>query len=199
MKNIIALLLCAMLAGCAKDAVILSTTPGVTSIDTVAKGYVTYRIAKGDHYCDRSTSTLFTGTQRRCKVLFDSSAVYQTVNPGNQGDINKLYGFTEGINNHLNSARIGWNWRGNALRLYAYAYAAGARHYLEIATVEIGQPVSLAIGIAGNEYHFWVNEQKVILPRAVTSTIADGYLQYPYFGGDEVAPHLISIKLLEVE
>jgi hypothetical protein len=33
------------------------------------------------------------------------------------------------------------------------------------------------------------------IKRTPTTTIASGYQQYPYFGGDEVAPRSINIKI----
>jgi hypothetical protein len=58
--------------------------------------------------------------------------------PENQYDINKLWGFSEGINNQYNSARIGWSWNNDALRLYGYVYAKGVRHYAGDHIVSIG-------------------------------------------------------------
>jgi hypothetical protein len=126
---------------------------------------------------------------------FDNSAIYQTVDPGNQYDINKLWGFSEGFNHQYNSARIGWSWNDGALRLYAYAYVNGVRHSQEISAVDIGADISCSIKIAGNSYIFTVNTASVILPRALSTSQASGYQLYPYFGGDETAPHLVTILL----
>jgi hypothetical protein len=135
----------------------------------------------------------------KCNIRFDSSCIYTTINPENQYDINKLVGFTEGIDNHINSARIGWSWNNNALRLYAYAYANGERNAAEIGTVAIGIPFTVSVGISGNEYVFSVNDKMVSLPRAIQETTVSGYWQYPYFGGDEVAPHDIYIYMQELQ
>ena len=128
-------------------------------------------------------------------VKFDKSAIYQTVVRENQYDINKLWGFTEGINNQYNSARIGWSWNQDALRLYGYVYANGVRHYQEITSVTIGSDITCSIKLADNTYLFTVNGISISLPRGPSSTQASGYQQYPYFGGDETAPHLITIMI----
>ena len=128
-------------------------------------------------------------------VKFDNSAIYQTVDPANQYDINKLWGFSEGINNQYNSARIGWSWNNDALRLYGYVYANGARHYQEITSVTIGSEITCSIKVSGNTYVFTVNGVSINLPRGLSTSQANGYQQYPYFGGDEVAPHRITILI----
>ena len=189
---IIALLL---LCSCSKEtATPVQTVP--VPPDTVPENlFMKYSIAKGAHYSDKTGIKPFTGTSMRLKVIFDSSAIYKTRDASNQADINKLVGFTEGADNHVHSARFGWGWSNNALRLYAYSYAAGRRSSKEISTVSIGQPVSLCLSIDGNEYVFKVDEKLVRLPRSPGTESVDGYWQYPYFGGDEEAPHDIFIYL----
>jgi len=53
-------------------------------------------------------------------VKFDSSAIYQTEFSENQYAVNKLWGFSEGTDNHYNSARIGCSWTNYALHLYGW-------------------------------------------------------------------------------
>ncbi|HEX5651453.1 MAG TPA: hypothetical protein VFX58_00175 [Chitinophagaceae bacterium] len=157
--------------------------------------YTTYTIQAGQHYCDQNTIKSVRTSEMKFMTKFDNSAIYQTVDPGNQYDINKLWGFSEGFNHQYNSARIGWSWNDGALRLYAYAYVNGVRHSQEISTVGIGTDISCSIKITGNSYIFTVNGASVTLPRALSTSQASGYQLYPYFGGDETAPHLITILL----
>jgi len=159
--------------------------------------FIKYTIFKGQHYCDKTSVKSFSGREMHFKVLFDSSAVYKTLDPINQADINKLYGFTEGIDNHINSARIGWSWNKQALRLYAYIYANGIRSFKEIATVPIGTVATCAISISDKQYLFEVNDKKASLNRALEGPPVAGYWQYPYFGGDEVAPGNTSIYIMD--
>jgi hypothetical protein len=65
----------------------------------------------------------------------------------------------------------------------------------EITSVSIGTDVICSIKLAGNTYLFTVNGVSISMPRGLTTTQASGYQQYPYFGGDETAPHLITILI----
>ncbi|MGI8584586.1 MAG: hypothetical protein ACR2KX_20545 [Chitinophagaceae bacterium] len=68
---------------------------------------------------------------------FDSTAIYSNVNPDNRLYINKLYGFSDNNPTHQQfSARFGWRWSDNALRLFGYVYNDGVRK--ELGTVAIG-------------------------------------------------------------
>jgi hypothetical protein len=55
----------------------------------------TYTIFQGQQYSDKNTYLPVNLTELKFKVKFDSSAIYQTVESCNQGDINKLYGFSD--------------------------------------------------------------------------------------------------------
>jgi hypothetical protein len=160
--------------------------------------YTTYSIRQGQHYCDQNTLRSVTTSEMKFMAKFDNSAVYTAVTPENQYDIHKLWGFSEGFNNQYNSARVGWAWNDGALRLYGYAYANGVRYSQEITAATIGTDITCSIKLVGNTYLFTVNGTSINLPRGSSSTQASGYQQYPYFGGDEVAPHLITILIKSI-
>lgn len=168
----------------------------VVIVDTTPV-YTKYTIFKGQHYCDKTAVKSFSDKTMSFKVKFDSTAIYTTLDPVNQADINKLYGFTEGIDNHINSARIGWSWNKNALRLYAYIYANGVRSFKEITTVAIGAEITCTIAISEKQYLFEVDDKKASLNRGLEGPAVAGYWQYPYFGGDEVAPGNTYIHILD--
>ena len=167
----------------------------IKEIETKSGEYSTFTIQKGAHYCDQNPVKSITIAEMKFMVRFDNSAIYQTELPENQYAVNKLWGFSEGTNNHFNSARIGWSWTDNALRLYGYAYVSGELHYQEITSVTIGTEISCSIQLVGESYLFTVNDVVVSLPRGASGSQASGYQQYPYFGGNEVAPHLITILI----
>ncbi|MEO6733089.1 MAG: hypothetical protein ABIN01_17830 [Ferruginibacter sp.] len=194
MKNLLIAFIMLMLYGCSKEIPPISTSP----IESIP-GYIKYTILKGQHYCDKSTIKSFSKSQLNFKVKFDSSAIYESVITENQYDINKLHGFSEGINHHQNSARIGWSWNKKALRLYAYVYSDSTRIMKEITTVPIGPEISCSIGISGSRYVFSINEATLGIERKIKGAPIAGYWLYPYFGGDEVAPHDVSIYILESE
>ncbi|TDH24572.1 hypothetical protein EXU57_14620 [Segetibacter sp. 3557_3] len=169
------------------------TPPGAKAPATTTE--VRYTIYRGQHYCTPNVLKLVTVSEMRFTARFDETAQYD-LGPGNinQYDINKLYGFSEGYAHQHQSARIGWRWSDGALRLFAYVYNAGVREpEREITTVTFGATNTCSIRLAGNTYVFTVNGISVTVPRATSTSRASGYQLYPYFGGDEVAPHDINI------
>lgn len=132
-------------------------------------------------------------------VRFDSSSIYSTVDPSNQDDINKLYGFADNNTFHHNfSARFGWAWDKGQLRLFGYVYNNGIVESKELTTITIGQVNNCAIIVKPTQYIFTVNELVDSLPRSSATVKAEGYKLYPYFGGDEVAPHNIDILIKDL-
>ena len=197
MKNIIgfAIITLVSLASCQKKINTEKIDPPVG--DTTR--FVKYIIKKGDQYSNYSSFTHVDIDQLSFIVKFDSSAIYKTIDPNNQNDINKLLGFSD--NNALHhdfSARFGWNWRKDALYLYAYNYNNGVRSSKSLGTIELGTENSCSIKVSGSSYIFTLNGNSLIMPRESTTPIGSGYKLYPYFGGDEVAPHTISIWIKEL-
>ena len=180
-----------VLSGC-KKAVEAIIEKGTSSPAT--SGFVKYTIAKGQQYTDQSSYRAIETSEMKFVVKFDSSAVYQTRLAENQYDINKLYGFSDNNSDHHQySARFGWRWSGNALRLFAYIYNEGAVLSKELAIVDIGKEISCSIQVTSSSYLFTVNGITVRMPRMATTPQGKGYQLYPYFGGDESAPHDIHI------
>ncbi len=196
MKTIIALLvLCSIFFSCSKSTEIL---PAEIVKSETPEDSVLYNIATGEHYSDKSVIRPVSLEGQLFKVIFDSSAIYTTVDPLNQFDVNKLYGFIEGFDPHVNSARIGWSYNNNRLRLYAYVYSNAQRLIREITPVQIGEKITCSIKIQHNKYIFSVNGIIAEMERTPNTTIAQGYQLFPYFGGDETAPHSIRINIREL-
>jgi hypothetical protein len=157
--------------------------------------FITYVIPAGSHFSSQSTFKAFQDSVLKFTVRFDSSAIYSNREASNQGDINKLYGFAEEGSHHENSARFGWNWENRKLNLYAYSYVEGERHSYLLGEAEIGNEYNCSIRLSGNDYVFQFNNNSHSIPRAINTKTATGYLLYPYFGGDETAPHEIRIYI----
>ena len=88
-----------------------------------AQPYITYTIKQGDQFCDKKNLAPAQYDVLNFWVKFDSSAIYANSNINNQFDINKLYGFSDNnSDHHAFSARVGWRWSNNALRLFGYVY-----------------------------------------------------------------------------
>lgn len=164
-------------------------------------GFIEYIIEKGNQYSNDRVIKSIDTEELKFIAKFDSSAIYTTADTLNQLDINKLYGFIEDQlpNDHYNSARIGWRWYHNELQLFAYCYNKGT---LEpetlIKSVDIGKEISCIIKKEGSNYVFNVDGSSVTLPRKSTSPRFTGNRLFPYFGGNEKAPHKIRILIKDI-
>jgi len=165
----------------------------------VSDDYIKYTISKGQQYCDQSSLVVVSYSELKFTVKFDNTAVYRTTDPANQEDINKLYGFSDNNGAHQQySARFGWNWSHDSLRLYAYIYNDGIRVSQEIAAIIPGSEYNCSIKVSDDLYIFKLNNKTVSMPRTSTTVRAEGYKLYPYFGGNETAPHDIFIWIHEL-
>ena len=131
---------------------------------------------------------------------FDETAVYD-LNSNNQHDINKLMGFADANSMHQdNSIRFGWcyNLTTRKVDIFGYAYLDGERFYQRITDIDIGETGQFRIDLTDEAYELTVNdENKLIVPRKVKNKRGIYYLLFPYFGGNEVAPHDINIFIKE--
>jgi hypothetical protein len=160
--------------------------------EPVSLEYREYFIKAGAHYCDLTSHVSFEANELRFNVKFDSSAFYTSMLPRNQDDINKLYGFADNNqHHHLYSARFGWRYSRGILSLHAYVYNNGERKQQHIAAIEPGREYSCSVEVNADKYIFRLNSVVVDMPRMATTR--KGYKLFPYFGGDEVAPHDIRI------
>jgi hypothetical protein len=197
MKNLICLSgLLLVLFSCKKeDSLLRKSSSGKPTTTTQ---FTRYTIRQGQNYCDENKFTSTSYSELNFIAKFDSTAIYSTVNPVNQLDINKLYGFSDNNATHQQfSARFGWRWSDNALRLFGYVYNNGVRDSKELGTVAIGSENSCSIKVTAKSYIFSLNGAVDSLPRTSTTAQANGYKLYPYFGGDETAPHTIYIWIKE--
>ncbi len=165
--------------------------------------FITYTIPRGAHYAIGYDSTHFEFIQANhlhFTAIFDSSAIYKTTDENNQDDVNKLYVFSDNqTSHHLFSARVGWSWYKDSLRLFGYTYNDSIRRIQQLAVVSIGLQIdcNIEIDTLKKLYLFTINGQTTPMPRMVKTPLIVGYKLYPYFGGDEVASHTITIRVRE--
>lgn len=184
---------------CTKALDVLAKEEPSFKTQTDQSGFKKYTIKAGAHNSSETAYKPLEIATMKFAVKFDSSAIYQAKNPANQEDINKLYGFSDnGMDHHQFSARIGWVWSRQALRLYAYVYNNGMRVDKEITTIPLGQEIACSIKTTATHYIFSVGDATEQLPRMSTSALAKGYQLYPYFGGDELAPHEVTIWIKDL-
>lgn len=168
------------------------STPGSGST------FTQFVIPKGQHYASENGYKPIETAELKFVVRFDSSAIYKTANPENQYDINKLYGFSDNGQGHQSfSARFGWRWSDEALRLFAYTYNYGKREEKELGIVNIGEEIHCSIKVMPEAYFFTLNKTTETMARQSVGPVAKGYRLYPYFGGDENAPHDVRIWIRE--
>jgi len=177
----------------------LPETTSVATSDATASAGVTYLIKAGNHETTNPFKML-RKSQLRFVVTFDSSAVYRNLDPSNQADINKLYGMSDFNSFHqTNSARFGWRWYNNRLELMAYSYKNGVNSSDFITAVELNKPYTCTLTFTDQKYVYQVEGQGAKVEQARRGNgAASGYQLYPYFGGDETAPHDVRIKIQEL-
>jgi len=129
-------------------------------------------------------------------VVFDSSAIYKTVDPVNQADINKLFGVSDCKSNHMdNSMRFGWRYYNDKLQLLWFKHEKGTFDYGFIKYIRPNISYSCTMTIQDDSYVMSVDDTCVIIPRNCNKFNYTRYILWPYFGGDEAAPHDIKIKI----
>jgi len=153
-----------------------------------------YVIKKGRHESIVNIEPLYGGgIKSSCK--FDSSVIYDLGNE-NQGDWNKLIGFSEDIRIHENSARISWRWNleRQQIELGYYCYIDGEVVKGHLVWAEINKPFQFMIRDDQEKQNY------VIDIYGTYQVIYHGhkfddkkFWSYPWFGGNEVAPHDIKI------
>jgi hypothetical protein len=159
------------------------------------KGPKAFIIKAGHHYHKGISFRPVVGKEMNFIVTFDNSAIYESNNPVNQWDINKLWGFTEGFS-EANSARVGWNYKDDSLYLHPFVQLDGIFPIdpPEV-KIPIGKPISCSIRLDGLFYVFILNGVEIRQPRASNSSRFYGFQCYPYFGGNEVATQDIKILI----
>lgn len=116
---------------------------------------------------------------------------------GNQDDINKLYGVSDGLHHHRHSVRLGWRWvEGKGIEILGYCYSNGRRDFKHICYAEPNKKYDALIQIHKGKYVIFVNDKVTIFTRTSKWCLLR-YRLSPYFGGDEVAPKEFKIIINE--
>lgn len=167
--------------------------------DATSAGYKTYIIKSGANYCSPNPLVFISKSQIKFNAIFDSSCIYSTVDPKNQADVNKLYGFSDCGTHHLvNSARIGWRWYNNQLQIMPFVHLGGEFTVGPVlAVLPIGAVANCRITCLPGKYEFEVNGNITQMDRGCSGNYTR-YKLYPYFGGTETAPRDIKIMIQEL-
>jgi len=152
-------------------------------------------IPKGSHSAFQKAQLLQSRTFKFVAV-FDHTAIYESSSEENQHDANKLLGFSDcNSHHHQNSARFGWRWLDDKLEILAYSYANGERFIEPIIEVGLNEPHEYKIQIRKDHYEFSVDGVVLSkMERYQRCNVGVYYMLFPYFGGDDKAPHDITIQ-----
>lgn len=169
--------------------------------------YEVYTIKKGRHSSGLKNNQLQL-EYLSFDVIFDETAIYETTDPNNQADVNKLFGFADCNSNHIdNSVRFGWRWYQSELQILGFTHTDGEINILEIASVELNKSYRYELYLDEERYFFKVSDPKndvftqgvISMPRSnEVCEVGFYYRLWPYFGGNETAPHDINIHMRRV-
>ncbi|MFN4007130.1 MAG: hypothetical protein ACK4HE_06445 [Chitinophagaceae bacterium] len=198
--SISVIFLCSILFGaCTKETSKENEIPFITVPAPTDTNFTMYTITRGVHESTPNLPQWASVDSMVFDVRFDSDCRYLTVNPNNQADINKLFGFADNnMVHHAYSARIGWRWYQNKMELLGYIYNDSVRTYQFISQVPIEQNNRCVIAVHGNQYVFAVNGTRISMPRMASTARGYGYVLYPFFGGDEPAPQTMHIYIRRI-
>lgn len=163
----------------------------------------TYTIEAGNHYANGINVKPWIGkTQYKFKALFDESCLYDLGNYNNK-DINKLAGLTFSWWNDDNSVRIGWNCslQNGKVQLFGYFHKGGVIDYLPLGQADVNTFVEFYIDIDRPAGTIWITSSNIGFAYPTSFNFSGvpkyGYYNYPYFGGDETAPHDMQITIID--
>jgi hypothetical protein len=156
-------------------------------------GFWVFKIKEGKH---RSTNKI----KYICKnslnfdLMLTESCKYQSKSLENQYDVNKIFGISDEGGHMENSARVGWRYLNDKIELMAFIHNNGVFSFEKICDAEPNVVYNCNINLLDDKYEFIINNNIIIMDRYKNNKRCK-YLLYPYFGGDELAPHDIEIKI----
>jgi hypothetical protein len=167
-----------------------------------------YDILKGEHSSKGLNFGLTFKHKIKFRACFTKSCLYDLKNNNNY-DINKLFGFSTTWSHHRQSARVGWRCiDGNKIQLLTYSYNDSKRAIEEadmFAEVNIGDWFICEIIDLESSYQYRFSLENDPQNRITVSNnpkqkdwFLFHYLLFPYFGGNEPAPHNMKIYLEKI-
>jgi hypothetical protein len=156
-------------------------------------GFYIFKIKEGKH---RSVNRveLTKKTDLNFTFILTESCIYNLENKENQYDVNKLFGMSDGGNHMDNSARLGWRYLNGKLEILGYTHYNKQFDFEKICDVEPNVEYNCQISFLEGKYRFIVGSNTLEMGR-FNDKNKRNYILYPYFGGDEVSPHDMTIKI----
>lgn len=136
------------------------------------------------------------------KVRFDESCIYEPFDE--EHDINKLWGMGF-VHHHKNSARFGWRAKDGVIEIHTYCYIKGERKSEKLIECMPNEWVELDLDVRRHEYEFKaknIDGERAMkfIPKGDTRFLQlFTYKLFPYFGGNNPAPHEMGMSIIETE
>jgi hypothetical protein len=137
------------------------------------------------------------------RAKFSNDCLYDLKNVNNY-DINKLFGFSTTLWHHNQSARVGWRRHDDtSIEVLTYSYNNHKRiDETLLGIVKPDQEFTCTIEDTESHYVYTYNDgdkfNKVSDPK-LSDKVWFKYLLFPYFGGDQKAPHDMTIYLKRIK
>lgn len=165
-------------------------------------GFRIYTIPEGKH---RSGSYFNHPTNSKISFNFmlDESAEYISEVPRNQTDINKIYGFSDFGKSHMQySIRLGWRYIPDSdnIELCWLRHEDGVHKGETIRNIEPNEIYRATINIETFWYVIVIDNDTTRVIRRPEGNwgLIRRYYLYPYFGGNEFAPHDVTVKIKDL-
>jgi len=162
-------------------------------------GFRVYTIPAGEH-SSGSFINHPVNSKIEFKFMLDESAIYETEIAENQHDVNKIYGMSDfGVRHQKYSIRLGWRYLNNELELCWLRHEEGRHSAATIRTIDTDVIYNATIDIKTFYYVIVIDNDTTLVRRRPEGNwgLLRRYYLYPYFGGNEYAPHDITIKIKE--
>lgn len=167
------------------------------------KNKVQYKfvIKKGRHFCNkfaRPVRSIIPMGKSIFHIQIEGKGIEYNFGPNDQGDVNKIFGESYGVDHHKNSMRIGWSFDPvmNTYHIYLYGYVNGQRtvkHLMEL-PINVFGDINFHLYIYKTKRNIYVEVRElpnVDTPYGDTLFPEDmdkkSWLLKPYFGGNRKA------------
>jgi hypothetical protein len=160
--------------------------------DIVEDGFTVYRIEKGQHDSGNRVDVTTRETVAY-EVQFTESCLYE-IPSDDSLDVNKLFGLSDASSHSNHSARFGWRAKGNQIEIMTYVRRSGNIVTRPIGIVSPGQTACYTINILP-DYYLFRFESTIDTIRRTSQFNGMRYHLWPYFGGNNPAPHTMEIYM----
>lgn len=165
-----------------------------------------YCIDKGDHNSKRCGTpariiNLKDGRVMKFDARFGDGCLYDINKTDGEGDLNKLYGFTDCNSTvHENSVRFAWRHDGKGvIEIFGYLYKGGKRKYWKMGETSQYKADSYELIAKHDMYYFRFNDKDTTLLRSKDCEHGVRTRLYPYFGGNRPAPNDMIVFIKEYD